>query len=571
MRTLGHSAPGAILVVEDDSGLAELIGAALHEQGCDTVHAATGADALAWLSDHSPTLVLLDFALPDMTGLQFLEKAGRQVPFMVTTGAGDERSAVELMKHGARDYLIKDARFLESLPGAVRRVLTQLDTERRLAKTELALRNSEERHRLLLQNANDAVFVHDLSDQLPGRILEVNDRACLMLGYTREELLAMSVSQLDVPEQLDRLPAIIQQLHDSGSAIFETEHVAKDGHRVRVEVSTRVFDLNGSPTVLSVVRDIAERMRAEAALRASEEKHRAILNASPDVIAITDLAGRTTMVSPVALAMFGYTREENVLGRVISDFVAPDDRMRAEANLAIMVHGTVPGPAQYRAIRNDGSTFDVEANSEFVRGADGRPASMVFVIRDITERKQVLVALRESEEKFARAFQTSPYAITITRTSDGRFIEVNDAFTAMSGFTREEALASSAVALKLWDSEQDRLSVLSELRAGGSVTDREYQFRSKSGVSITGLLSARTLQLSGKECILSSIHNITERKQASDQIAKQLDELRRWHAVTLGREGRIAELKREVNVLAVRLGLPPPYGSLTQAQQQVNG
>jgi PAS domain S-box-containing protein len=128
-----------------------------------------------------------------------------------------------------------------------------------------ALKTSESRYRLLLQNANDAVYVHAVSPDAPGRFLEVNDKACEMLAYTREEFLAMDIPRIDVPEQAERLPAILEKLFAEGRAMFETEHVAKDGRRIPVEVSVRLFDLHGVSTALSVTRDITQRREMEDA------------------------------------------------------------------------------------------------------------------------------------------------------------------------------------------------------------------------------------------------------------------------------------------------------------------
>ena len=137
-----------------------------------------------------------------------------------------------------------------------------------------ALKTSESRYRLLLQNANDAVYVHAVTPDVPDRILDVNDKACEMLGYTREEFLAMDVPQIDVPEQAERLPAILEKLFAEGRVLFETEHVAKDGRRIPVEVSARLFDLQGVSAVLSVTRDITERRKMEEERLELEARHR---------------------------------------------------------------------------------------------------------------------------------------------------------------------------------------------------------------------------------------------------------------------------------------------------------
>lgn len=135
-----------ILVVDDDHGLLILIEGVLRAERWEVAIAASGADALAWLKNNSADLLLIDLKLSDIDGREFisaLAKAGHAIPFMVITGQGDERVAVEMMKRGAIDYLVKDTHFVEFLPTVVRRGLDQLAKESRLADTEEALRRSE--------------------------------------------------------------------------------------------------------------------------------------------------------------------------------------------------------------------------------------------------------------------------------------------------------------------------------------------------------------------------------------------------------------------------------------------
>ncbi|MBN1575166.1 MAG: PAS domain S-box protein [Chitinispirillaceae bacterium] len=129
------------------------------------------------------------------------------------------------------------------------------------------MQQSEQKFRLLLRNANDAVYVHEVSRTGGGNFIEVNDRACEMLGYTRKEILSMSVPDIDTTEHTDRrVPSIVENLFLIKESVFETEHMAKNGRRIPVEVSIRLFELQGKPTVLSVVRDITERKRTEETL-----------------------------------------------------------------------------------------------------------------------------------------------------------------------------------------------------------------------------------------------------------------------------------------------------------------
>jgi PAS domain S-box-containing protein len=139
-------------------------------------------------------------------------------------------------------------------------------------KAEEQLREREERYHMLFDNVSDAIFVHEVSpvDFTPGHFIEVNDAACQYLGYSREELLQMSVPQIDAPETVAHVPAIIKRLFTEGRMTWEGIHIHKDGHRIPVEISNQLFDLEGIPMILAAVRDITERKKAEEALRASD-------------------------------------------------------------------------------------------------------------------------------------------------------------------------------------------------------------------------------------------------------------------------------------------------------------
>jgi PAS domain S-box-containing protein len=148
-------------------------------------------------------------------------------------------------------------------------------------QAQAALRDSEQWYRALLENANDAVHVVGLSTSQPGRFIDVNERACAMLGYSREELLGMTTADIDIPTQARRA-ALVKRLQDECSATFETEHLAKDGGRIPVEVSASRFELRGEPIVLAVVREITARRLAEAYRETGREVLR-ILNDPGDL------------------------------------------------------------------------------------------------------------------------------------------------------------------------------------------------------------------------------------------------------------------------------------------------
>ncbi len=136
--------------------------------------------------------------------------------------------------------------------------------------------------------------------------------------------------------------------------------------------------------------------------------------------------------------------------------------------------------------------------------------------QQIEKRKETELALKESNEKYLRAFQSSPYLITITRLEDGKIIEVNDTFVLLSGFTRKEALSNSTIGLDMWKNIEERNSTISALLAGKVVAGKEFAFRKKNGEIRTGLFSAKIIYINKEPNIISSIDDITERKQAEN-------------------------------------------------------
>jgi diguanylate cyclase (GGDEF)-like protein len=150
-----------ILLIEDNLGTAELVCEKLGENWKNIFHVKSGKEARTWLEHNYPCLILLDFSLPDMTGAEFVQKTRDMPPFIVVTGAGNENTAVMMMKYGARDYLAKDAHFLENLPLVVEQVMREIATERRLAKTEEALRKYHENLDALIENIDGSIWSLD--------------------------------------------------------------------------------------------------------------------------------------------------------------------------------------------------------------------------------------------------------------------------------------------------------------------------------------------------------------------------------------------------------------------------
>jgi PAS domain S-box-containing protein len=165
---------------------------------------------------------------------------------------------------GTHAYLSARASPLRDVEGNIVGAIESIRDITFRKNAEIGLKTSEERLRLLLTNINDGILIHGISESAPGRILDVNDRICQILGFTREELLQMSIRDIDVPEQQDKIASFARELFSRRHIIFETDYYNKSGQRVPVEISARLFEMDKKPTVLAIVRDITERKILEA-------------------------------------------------------------------------------------------------------------------------------------------------------------------------------------------------------------------------------------------------------------------------------------------------------------------
>ena len=283
-------------------------------------------------------------------------------------------------------------------------------------RTEAALRDSEIKFREIFNSANDAIQVNEIDDQgVPGKFHDVNDVACRMLGYTKEELLERG--PLDIVTGYHNRPVenIFEELKTRGQSFFETEHRRKDGTIVPVEVNAHVILIDGKRRVLSIVRDITERKMAEEALRQKSEELDRYFTSSLDLLCIANTRGEFIRVNPEWENVLGYTRQE-LEGRVFLDLVHPDDlEDTLEALSTLQDQEEVLGfENRYRC--KDGSYRWIEWRS--------RPhgETIYAVARDITTRKMAEEALRETADRLGLATRAGNVGIWDWDVTNNRLI-----------------------------------------------------------------------------------------------------------------------------------------------------
>lgn len=262
---------------------------------------------------------------------------------------------------------------------AYRGILRDITEQRRL---EQSTRESEERYRNLFELASDAILLEDIS----GKIIDANQKACQLLGYSRNEFLRLNVRDIVRSEIEERLQDLVATLRERRSLLLEALNRHKDGHWIEVEVSIRLITLGGLENLLVFIRDISERKKLERSLRESEVKYRTLIEQSMDAISITH-DGRHLFVNSSYLSMFAYQSKEEVIGQDIQRNVAQEDQLRiVELSLRRQAGEEVPTRYEYTGIRSDGTPIEVEVLVTQIE-YEGKTAAFSFH-RDITERKR---------------------------------------------------------------------------------------------------------------------------------------------------------------------------------------
>jgi PAS domain S-box-containing protein len=279
-------------------------------------------------------------------------------------------------------------------------------------KAERSIAESENKYRQLFQNANDAIYLWEVKDAgNVGRCIEVNDMACQMLGYGRSELLQMTPKELDAPEKINEISKIIKTIKDKQHYTFEMIHVAKNGHRIPVEINSHLFNLNGKKVILSITRDITERKKAEKALIESENRFRTVFTSAAWGIAISDRKGVLKQTNPSFQDMLGYSEKE-LTGKTLTEITFVSDRRESLSALQKLKYGEENQVhLEKRHICKDGKIVWGNVMVSAIRDEKGKLEYTIALIENITDRKKAEQALKDSETKFRNVINHAPVVV----------------------------------------------------------------------------------------------------------------------------------------------------------------
>ena len=558
-----------ILQLEDRPADAELVTRALRKEGIQfSAHRVmTEADFLAQLREFTPDLILADYSLPDYDGLSALAAAQRErpeVPFIFVSGELGEERAIEALRHGATDYVLKQR--LSRLGAVVRRALKEREEKNQRQQAEEKLRAAEGRYRALFEQSPDGIVI---IDPATARFVDFNTTAHQQLGYSREEFARLGIPDLEAVETPAETRERIAKVVREGRDDFETRQRTKQGEIRHIHVTAQIVESAGGPVYHCIWRDITERKRAEERisklnqlLRAMREINQIIVQQRDPHLMLADacnvlVRGRGLPLVWVGLVEPGSKRVVPVArAGETADFldkvtVTWDDAPTGRGPVGTAIRSgqpsvcqdiaTDPGFAPWRELALTHSCASVAA-IPMVHAGHVLGAVNVYSRRTGTFDTEELALLselaadlalalhglelenqrRQAEARMrllSQALESAANAIVITD-REGRISWANPAFTQLTGYSLAEALSQKLSLLKSGLHDQPFYQALWETVLAGKVWSAVMINRRKDGTRYTEENTITPVRDEHGEIthFIAVKQDITERQRAAEAL-----------------------------------------------------
>ena len=382
-------------------------------------------------------------------------------------------------------------------------------------RTQGALRESEEKYRILVEQANDGILI--VQD---GMIKFANRCLAKANGRSVEEL--VNTSFLDYLRP-DEVPIVADRYRrrlagEDVEQVYETVLLHKDGHEIPVEVNAGAITYQERPAIFAFIRVTSERKRAEEELRESEERFRKAFDYAALGMALVSPAGHFLKVNSYFCQMVGYTEEE-LLNRTFNHVTHPDDYHIGLDALSQVVDGIVPYAwVEKRYLHKDGRIVWGMLSTSAIRDAVDNVIYLVSHIQDISERKRAEEALRESEERYSSLFKNNHSVMLLINPENAAIVDANPAASSFYGWSHEELTSKKITDINTLERQQ----VFQEMKQARSRKVQHFLFRHRlaNGEVRDVEVYSGPITIDGKQLLYSIIHDISERRLAEEQLQK---------------------------------------------------
>jgi PAS domain S-box-containing protein len=439
-----------------------------------------------------------------------------------------------------KEVLIKELQKLRQEYDSLKTTYEKEITERKQAEEALKFT------RLILDNAVHTMAIIDYD----GHFIDVNIAFCRSVGYSREELLSMTVHDIDPLHPAATWSVFWEKLKQAGLLTFESLHRTKEGKIIPVEINVSFFEHNGKEYHCGFARDITERKQADDALRLSEMKLKTLFEILPIGVSILDAERNIAFVNPALGRILNMTKDSFIRGDYKSrKYLRPDGTQMPEEEFA-----SVRAIREQRAVHNvetgvlmeDGHVIWTNVNAAPVALSDWK---VVIITTDITERKQAEEALHLEKENFRHSLDDSPLGVRIV-SAEGNTIYANQAIINIYGYDNLGELQKTPLKKRYTPESYAEAQIRKYQRKHGDFSATEYEI---SIVRKNGEI--RHLQVYRKEVLWNGVwqfqiiyEDITERKQAEEEIKKSKKLLEDLHKhLTEIRENERALISREIH------------------------
>jgi PAS domain S-box-containing protein len=385
--------PLQVLIVEDNPYDADVLVEQLRQNDFEPLWTRVDSER-AYVEALRPDLdvIISDFSLPQFNGLRALELLkvkGYDLPFIIVSGVIDAETAVEAIKAGASDYLMKDRP--ERLAAAVSQALERRHLRRGYILAEQAAEEGERKFRLLFDGAEDSIYI-----LYNGIFVDCNAKGLRMYGRTWDQIVGHTPDEFSPAQQPDGSNSremaigIVTRAMGGEAQSFEWTSLHSNGDPVVSDVSLNRLEMNGKIYLMAISRDITERRKTEDRLT----ELAALLDKAQDAIVARDLDSNIIFWNKGAERLYGWTKEE-VLGRNITDFIYQDPALFEMARRWVIDNGEWTGELHH--LTRDRRELMIEARWTLLRDRNGQPKSILAINTDVTDKREIESQLMRSQ------------------------------------------------------------------------------------------------------------------------------------------------------------------------------